>query len=278
MIGTHASIDASATSIGSRQPFRRTRVVPTLLIDGRGRLVKTIKFGSRTYIGDPINAVKIFNTKEVDELILLDIDATREKRPPNYALIEDIVSEAFMPIGYGGGINAMDQIAALYKCGIEKIVLSTCLTDGVALIEQAANRYGAQAVVVCLNVKQSFFGGQQVRVDGGKRVLKGDAVEIAKRVVQAGAGELIVYSIDRDGTYEGYDLETLKRISAAVPVPTVACGGAASLDDFRKAVVDGGASAVAAGSVFIYQSAGRGVLISYPTQAELEAKVYRVTG
>jgi imidazole glycerol-phosphate synthase subunit HisF len=258
---------------------RRVRVIPTLLIDGRGRLVKTVKFGKRTYIGDPINAVKIFNAKEVDELVLLDIDATRDGRSPNYGLIEDIVSEAFMPVGYGGGIRTMEQVQQLYKCGIEKVVVSSCLVDtaGVAggtLIQQASARFGAQAVVACLPVKKALFGGYSVRVASASKALPGAPEDVARRVVADGAGELIIYAIDRDGTFAGYDIELLRRVSAAVTVPVVACGGAGQIDDFRAAIVEGACSAAAAGSVFVYQSKGRGVLISYPSPADLATKVF----
>jgi imidazole glycerol-phosphate synthase subunit HisF len=259
--------------------LRRVRVIPTLLIDGRGRLVKTVKFGKRTYIGDPINAVKIFNAKEVDELVLLDIDATRESRSPNYALIEDIVSEAFMPVGYGGGIRTMEQVRQLYQCGIEKVVVSSCLAAaateaGGTLIQQASTRFGAQAVVACLPVKKSLFGGYSVRVASGSTALPGSPEDVARRAVADGAGELIIYSMDRDGTFGGYDIELLRRVSAAVAVPVVACGGAREVDDFRAAIIEGGCSAVAAGSIFVYQSQGRGVLISYPSPAELATKVF----
>ncbi len=254
--------------------LRRVRVIPTLLIDGRGRLVKTVRFRKRTYIGDPINAVKIFNNKEVDELVLLDIDATKERRPPNYDLIEDIVSEAFMPVAYGGGIRLMEQIARLYRCGIEKIVLSSALVDGSGLIATASARYGAQAIAVCLPVKRSIFGRSAVRVVDGQRDLAGTPEDWARRVVAAGAGELIVYSVDRDGAYSGYDVPLLKQIAAAVDVPVVACGGARGLEDFREAIVDGGCSAVAAGSLFVYRSETRGVLISYPSQEDLRREIF----
>jgi cyclase len=253
---------------------RRVRVVPTLLIDGGGRLVKTVRFGKRTYIGDPVNAVKIFNTKQVDELVLLDIDATKESRPPNYSLIEDIVGEAFMPVAYGGGIHDIGAIQALYQCGIEKVVLSSALANGTSLVAQAAERYGAQAVVACLPVKRSLFGKYGVRVAGGTRGMDGAPADIARKAVEAGAGEVIVYSIDRDGTFDGYDLALLQQVSRAVGVPVVACGGARHLSDVREAIVDAGCSAAAAGSMFVYQAKGRGVLISYPRQAELVAEVF----
>lgn len=250
---------------------RRIRVIPTLLIDGQGRLVKSVKFGKRKYIGDPINAVRIFNDKQVDELILLDIDATREERPPNYALVADIVSEAFMPIAYGGGIVIEDQIARLFHAGIEKVVLSTALEAGTGLISAAARRFGTQAVTVCLPVGRSLLGRLHVRVRHSRVRLRGRPEEIAQAVVEAGAGEIVVYSIDRDGCYAGYDFDLLRRVSAAVDVPVVGCGGARGLTDFVVAVRDAGCSAVAAGSLFIYQSGRRGVLINYPSPDRLEA-------
>ena len=258
-----------------RLHLRRVRVIPTLLIDGRGRLVKTIRFGKRAYIGDPINAVKIFNTKAVDELVLFDIDASRERRAPNYRLIEGIAGEAFMPVGYGGGIASMEHIAQLYGCGIEKVILSSCLKAGTSLISEATGRYGAQAVVICLQIKRTIFGHQRVRVfSASGRLGRKDVEEVAREVVRAGAGEIIVYDVDRDGTYLGYDLSLLKRVARAVEVPVVACGGARGLDDFVAAVREAGCSAVAAGSLFVYQSRGRGVLISYPSQTELVEKLF----
>ena len=255
--------------------LRRVRVIPTLLLDGRGRLVKTVKFGKRTYIGDPINAVKIFNTKEVDELLLLDIDASRERRPPNYALIEDVVGEAFMPVGYGGGIHTMEHVERLYACGIEKVILSSCLADGMALVADLARRYGAQAVVGCLQIQRSLFGGYDTRVVSASRSLgRGTPEQVAREVVASGAGELIVYSVDRDGTYRGYDLPLLKRIASAVDVPVVACGGARGIDDFCAAIIESKCSAVAAGSLFVYHSQARGVLISYPSQRELTENLF----
>jgi cyclase len=252
---------------------RRIRVIPTLLIDGRGRLVKTVKFDKRTYIGDPINAVRIFNGKEVDELLLLDIDATQESRAPNYDAIEEIVSEAFMPVGYGGGIRTMDEVARLFQCGIEKVVISSAAGD-LGLIAEASQRFGAQSVAVCMQVKRGLMGGYSVRFNSGATGSGDRPEDFARKVVEAGAGELIVYAIDRDGAYKGYDLPLLQAVASAVNVPVVACGGARNIDDFRTAVTEAGCSAVAAGSLFVYRSAGQGVLISYPSQAELTRDLF----
>jgi cyclase len=252
---------------------RRIRVIPTLLLDGRGRLVKTVKFDKRTYIGDPINAVRIFNGKEVDELLLLDIDATKDGRAPDYEAIEEIVSEAFMPVGYGGGIRSMDEVTRLFQCGIEKVVISSAATD-LGLIAEASQRFGAQSVAVCLQVRRGLMGGYSVRFNSGAAGSGEKPEDFARKVVQAGAGELIVYAIDRDGAYKGYDLPLLKAVSSAVDVPVVACGGARNIDDFRAAVAEAGCSAVAAGSLFVYRSAGQGVLISYPSQADLTRELF----
>lgn len=264
-------MSAVLSTPGRPRGAARVRVIPTLLIDGQGRLVKTVRFGKRTYLGDPINAVRIFNDKRVDELVILDIDATREGRAPNMALIADIASEAFMPVAYGGGIATEDQIVRLFQAGVEKVVLSSALTAGTGLVRTAASRFGAQAVTVCLPVARRFLGGQAVRVCQGRETLAGTPEALARRVAEAGAGEILVYAIDRDGTYAGYDLELLRRISATVGVPVVACGGAGGLPDLVAAVRNGGCSAVAAGSLFVYQSGRRGVLINYPAPNDLDA-------
>jgi cyclase len=255
---------------------QRIRVIPILLIDRDARLVKTVRFSARTYIGDPINAVRIFNQKEVDELILLDIDAARERRKPAYATIESIVSEAFMPVAYGGGIRTADEIGRLLRLGIEKVVLSTAAFERPALVTEAAERHGNQAIAVCLPVKRGLLGHYRVKTKSGCEEIGLSPEVAASSVVERGAGELIIYSIDRDGTFQGYDLALLKRVSEAVRVPVVACGGAASIEDFKRAVVHGGCQAVAAGSMFVYQGKTRGVLITYPTPGRLEIELYAV--
>lgn len=252
---------------------RRARVIPTLLIDRDGRLVKSVRFGKRTYIGDPINAVRIFNSKRVDELVLMDIDASTDRREPDWALLTDIAAEAFMPVAYGGGLTSMDRIARAIGCGVEKVVLSAALAGDINLLTKAAARWGSQSIVACLPLRTSWLGRPQVRVLRGRKRLQGAPADVAARVAAAGAGEIIVYSIDRDGTWEGYDLQQLAAISAAVDVPVVACGGARGLEDFRCALTTG-AAAVAAGSVFIYQAQGRGILISYPDQVQLQRNIF----
>jgi cyclase len=254
--------------------MRRVRVIPTLLLNSDGGLVKTVKFGTRTYIGDPINAVKIFNDKGADELLLLDIDATSEKRPPNVALIEDIVSEAFMPVGYGGGINTLSQMKQLFCCGLEKVVLSTAAQEKPMLLREAADRFGSQSVVCCLDVRKNLIGKQVVYTHAGKQNRKVGALEAAQRAAQDGAGEILVYSVGRDGTMRGYDTPLLKSIATSVNVPVVACGGASSIEDFCLAIRDAKCSAVAAGSMFVYQGAERGILINYPSETQLRESLF----
>lgn len=249
----------------------RPRVIPTLLIDADGRLVKTVKFGKRDYIGDPINAVKIFNNKAVDELVLLDIDASRKDYDPKYTHIEEIVSEAFMPVAYGGGLRTMAQIERVYETGIEKVILSSSLLDGPELIREASARWGAQAITACLPVGASLLGKPKVRLSGGRKPLKGSIEDVARTAAADGAGELILYAIDRDGTFDHYDHELLTRVSSAVDVPVVACGGAADVADLARAVTESGCAAVAAGSLFVYRAKGQGVLINYPTANQIAA-------
>nr|WP_306267864.1 HisA/HisF-related TIM barrel protein [Pararhizobium sp. IMCC3301] len=259
---------------GRPAPGRRVRVIPTLLIDRDGRLVKTVKFGKRTYIGDPINAVRIFNTKQVDELVLIDIDASAEGRPPAYDLIADIASEAFMPVAYGGGLQTEDQLARAFDCGVEKVILSGALAQGTGMIEAGARRWGGQSISVCLPVARNWLGREQVRLKRGRKALKSDLNAIVRQITEAGAGEIIVYSIDRDGTWEGYDTALLRKVADATTLPVVACGGAGSAADFRPAILEAGCAAVAAGSLFVFQRKGRGVLISYPQQDKLMAELF----
>lgn len=237
------------------------RVLPVLLLDNGG-LVKTRQFKDPVYLGDPINAVRIFNEKEVDELILLDISATRDQREPDYTTIRDIVSESFMPIGYGGGIRSLDHIHKLYQTGVEKMVLNSASFD-FDLINQAASKYGSQAVSISIDVRKSFFGGYSVYTHNGTQKHSISPEKFARQVVDAGAGEIIIQSIDREGSMTGYDLGLIKMVADAVDVPVVASGGAGTQEHFRQALDQAGASAVAAGSMFVFKGKHRAVLISY---------------
>lgn len=240
-----------------------TRVIPTLLLKGEG-LVKTVAFQKPIYLGDPRNTVRIFNEKEVDELVLLDITATPNGHAPRLDLIREIVDEAFMPVAYGGGIRTVDEARAVLALGVEKVVLCTHAVRDPGLVAACAEQFGSSSVVVCLDVRRSMFGKVEAYVAGAKERTRQDPVDLAREMVRRGAGELIVHAVDRDGAMGGYDLKLTRSVSDAVPVPVIALGGAGSLQDFASAVTEGGAAAVAAGSFFVYQGRHRAVLISYP--------------
>jgi len=245
----------------------RPRVIPCLLLKNEG-LVKTVKFKDPKYLGDPINIVRIFNDKEVDELIFLDIAATIENRPPNFDLLGKITSECFMPLGYGGGIRAMEDVKELLAMGVEKIVLNTSAVENPLLIHEAAEYAGSQAVVISMDVKKTLLGKYEVYVRSGRKGTGLDPVKFAVEMERHGAGEILVNSIDRDGTMQGYDLELIRRVADSVTVPVVACGGAGNIQHLAEAI-QAGASAAGAGSMFVFQGPLRGVLISYPAQEEL---------
>lgn len=249
----------------------RRRIIPALLMRDGG-LVKTVKFSKERYIGDPINAVKIFNEKEVDELCLLDIGATTEGRPPAYNEINEIVSEAFMPIGYGGGIKTMEHVERLFKIGVEKVIMNTAAFENEILVKDASSVFGNQSIVVSIDIKKDMWGQYKVFTRSGKSRQKIDMITAVKKMEDLGAGEIILNNIDRDGTMQGYDLDPIDKISKAIEVPLVALGGAASVDDFVAAVQQG-AAAVSAGSMFVYQGVHKAVLISYITSDTLENKL-----
>lgn len=247
----------------------KTRVIPTLLLKGTG-LVKTVKFKKPTYLGDPRNVVKIFNEKEVDEIILLDITATPENRKPNFGLISEIVSECFMPVCYGGGIRDLHDIKRLFAIGIEKIAINSYAVENPDFIKAVSEYFGSQSVVVGIDVKKNLWGKYQMYTHCGRVNKKHDPVTFAVQMQEVGAGELFLNSIDRDGTMQGYDIDLIKRVSQVVEIPVIASGGAGKTEDFLAAVNDGGAAAVAAGSMFVFQGIHRAVLISYPEYQELE--------
>jgi imidazole glycerol-phosphate synthase subunit HisF len=245
-----------------------SRVIPCLLLQNEG-LIKTLKFAKPKYIGDPINAIRIFNDKEVDELIVLDIDASKDERDPNFTLIEKFASECFMPLCYGGGIRSVQQAQQLFALGIEKICLQTAALDDPKIITEIANRFGRQSVVASVDIKKNLLGEHQIyrSVDGKK--VKQPWLQCLQQLVNAGAGEVIVNSVDRDGTMAGMDLELIREAASAVTVPLIAMGGAGSLSDMKSAI-NAGASAVSAGAFFVFQGPHRAVLITYPDYRELE--------
>jgi cyclase len=247
----------------------RVRIIPSLLLK-KGGLYKTIKFKKPQYVGDPINTVKIFNEKEADELILLDYTASIEKRGIDFNKIAEIAGEAFMPMAYGGGIKSFEDARKVFDCGFEKVVLNSILFSNSGIINEIAAVYGAQAVVASVDVKKNLMGNYKLYSHSGTNNTNYDPVAWVKQLENLGVGEIMVNSIERDGTWEGYDEKLIKNIAAAVAVPVIACGGAGSITDLKKAI-EAGASAVAAGSMFVYQKKGMGVLISFPSNG-LETK------
>lgn len=245
----------------------RTRIIPVLLMKDGG-LVKTVKFSKERYIGDPINAVKIFNQKEADELVLLDIGSTKAGLGPNFDEIKEIISEAFMPIGYGGGIRNLYDIEQLFKIGVEKVIINSAAFEDLNLVKEAANIYGSQSIVVSVDVKKDLFGGYSAFVKSGTKKIKSKLEDLLKSLQDYGAGEILLNNIDRDGTMLGYDLELIKKVSKILTVPLVVVGGAGQIKDLKDAI-SVGASAVAAGSFFIYQGVHKAVLISYVTHENL---------
>ena len=246
----------------------KTRVIPTLLLRGAG-LVKTTGFRNPKYVGDPINAIRIFNDKEVDELVLLDITASRTGKGPAFGTIENIASECFMPVAYGGGITSVEQIRRVLSTGVEKVVLNTAALRDPQLVRDAVREFGSQAVVVSIDVKRKLFGRCEVYAEGGTKPTGHEPVAYARQMEDLGAGEILLTAIDRDGTMKGYDLELVSRVTSVLGIPVIASGGAGSIADFAKASRQGGAAAVAAGAMFVFHGPHRAVLITYPDQSEL---------
>ncbi len=244
------------------------RIIPVLLLKGKG-LVKTVKFKDPRYLGDPINAVKIFNDLKADELIFLDITASKEGRTISVNLVKDIGDEAFMPFGVGGGISDVNQIEQLLKAGAEKVVINTNAFIKPDLISSASGIFGSQSIAVSLDVKKNLFGKYECWIKDGSVNSKTKPLEMAKKIEDLGAGELIINSIDCDGLMTGYDIEIIRSIADSVAIPVVACGGAGDLDHLKSAYIDGKAHALAAGSMFVYHGPRKAVLINYPSKSEL---------
>lgn len=247
--------------------MHRIRVIPTLLLDNDG-LYKTTKFKNPKYVGDPINAVRIFNNKEVDELILLDYTATNEDRIPNFDNIKEIVSEAFMPIGYGGGINSLEHIEKLFKIGIEKVILNSAAFSNENILTEAIKIFGSQSIVVSIDYKKDLFGKNVIYTKGDKQKQKIDILAACKNFQELGVGEIMINSIDREGVMNGYDISTINIISNELLIPVIASGGAGNISHLADGV-KAGASAVAAGSMFIFQGIHKAVLLSYITSDEV---------
>jgi cyclase len=242
------------------------RIIPVLLLEDGG-LVKTVRFREPRYVGDPINAVRILNDKQVDELVLLDIRATRDGRPPDWDAVAEITSEAFMPVAYGGGIGDVATATRLIQSGVEKVVVNAAAVERPADIAAIADRLGSSTLVISIDASRRPDGTYEVVTESGTKRAGIDVRAHAESMARLGAGELFLNSIDRDGTMDGYDLELIGSVANDVDIPVVACGGAGSLDDMVGAVREGGAAAAAAGSLFVFHGRHRAVLITYPTYA-----------
>lgn len=247
----------------------KPRVIPILLLKNSG-LYKTEKFKNPKYVGDPINAVRIFNDKEVDELVFLDILASEEKTDPNLEILRDIASECFMPLTYGGGIRSVDSIREILNVGVEKVSLNTEAVRNPDLINSSSEVFGSSTIIISIDVKKNILGKYQVYINGGREKTSLHPVDWAKEVEHRGAGEILINAIDHDGTMQGYDYSLIKMVSNAVNIPVVAVGGAGDISHFVKAVNEAQASAVAAGAFFVFQGKHKAVLITYPSYESLE--------
>lgn len=243
------------------------RVIPCLLLQDGG-LVKTIGFEKAKYVGDPINAIRIFNDKEVDELMVLDIAASRQRREPDFELIQQFASECFMPLCYGGGINSLTQVEHLFHIGVEKVCIQTAGIENPELIRQVADNFGSQSIVASIDVKRDWLGRAKAYGSALRKPLTVGWIETMERVVAAGAGEVLLNSVDRDGTMQGLDLELVREAANRLRIPLIAVGGVGSLNDIRDGIA-AGADAVAAGAFFVFHGPHRAVLISYPDPTEL---------
>jgi cyclase len=247
----------------------RSRVIPVLLLKNAG-LYKTRKFRDEAYIGDPINAVRIFNEKEVDELAFLSIEAARSGSDPDLEVLKNIAGECFMPLAYGGGVKSSEMVSEILAIGIEKIIINSAAWTDPTLIPRLAEHFGSSTIVGSIDVKRSWTGREQVMIHGGQEKVRSTPEEWARELEHRGVGEIMINAIDRDGEMIGYDLDLVRRVASAVSVPVIAAGGASSVDDLRAAVKDAGASAAAAGALFVFQGKHRAVLITYPSTAERE--------
>jgi len=244
------------------------RVIPALLLRNGG-LVKTMQFKDPKYVGDPINAIRIFNDKEVDELMVMDITASKEQREPNYPLIEQFAGECFMPLAYGGGIRSVAQARRLFSLGIEKICLQTAALENPSLISKLVNQFGSQSVMVSVDIKKNWLGKPKLYHSATGKLLETEWIGKLHEFVSEGAGEVLLNAVNKDGMLTGPDLSIIEQASLAIDVPLIALGGVSSLADI-KACVDAGASAVAAGAFFVYHGPHRAVLITYPKYQKLE--------
>ena len=252
----------------------RPRIIPSLLLHDKG-LVKTINFKSHKYIGDPINAVRIFNEKEVDELAIFDIDATVLNKEPDYILIEKLANQSRMPLCYGGGVKTVEQAQKIFGLGIEKIALSSAVIQNPQIVTDIADRVGSQSVIVVLDIKKKLLGGYEVYTHNGKKSTGINPIEFVKELERLGAGEIIINSIDQDGMMKGFDLNIIDKIAEIISIPMTVLGGAGSILDIKKVIDKHGVIGVAAGSMFVFKGVYKAVLINYPSKEEKDLLTYK---
>jgi imidazole glycerol-phosphate synthase subunit HisF len=247
----------------------RTRIIPTLLLRHES-LVKTVRFNKFTYVGDPCNTVRIFNELEVDELLLLDITATCEHHAPNLKVLAEITNECFMPLSYGGGLHSLEQAKAIFTIGFEKVVVNSFAVKQSSFITQLADHYGSQAIIGSIDVKKNLWGHYKVYTHSGRTRTHLDPREWAVELERFGAGEILLTSIAREGTWQGFDIELVRLVTDAVSIPVIAHGGAGTVAHIGEAIRKGGASAIALGSMVVFQKKGMGVLINFPDKHKLQ--------
>lgn len=247
----------------------RPRIIPVLLLN-ENHLVKSQQFRDYRYIGDPINAVRIFNELMADELVFLDISATRNKRTVSYDMVKNIGEEANMPFCVGGGIRELTQIKEIISSGAEKVIIGSYAVENPGFIKKASNEFGSSTITVCIDVKKKLFGKEQVWTLNGSKPTGFDPLNFAQLMEKNGAGEIIVQSIEQDGKMNGYNLKLTKHISENLSIPTIALGGAGKLEDLKKAFIEAGATGLAAGSLFVYYGQNKGVLINYPEKKDIQ--------
>ncbi|MCB0489358.1 MAG: HisA/HisF-related TIM barrel protein [Cyclobacteriaceae bacterium] len=253
--------------------MRRVRVIPIILLD-EGRAVITQKFGKPIYVGDPINAIKILNDKEVDELIILDITKKGKRSAPDFDLIATMASESFMPLAYGGHVKSVSDAERIIKSGIEKISFNSALFSHPQVVREFSQRFGSQSTIASIDIKKNFWGTYDIRTLNGNRKVGTDIEGILTTIAQLNVGEILINSIDHDGTLKGYDIPLIRRVAACIDVPLIACGGASSISDFFSAVSVGKATAVAAGAMFFFKGSFDAVLVNYPDQKALITHLY----
>lgn len=246
----------------------RTRVIPCLLLRDES-LIKSVKFKNYNYIGDPINTVRIFNELEVDELVFLDITASREGRKPNFRILEQIADECFMPLAYGGGLSDIEDIGRIFAIGFEKVVVNSHAAGDPAFITRLADKFGSQSIIGSIDARKNLWGRYEVFTHGGSHKCGKNPVDWALELERLGAGELLVTSMDQDGTWNGYDIKLVESVTSKVHVPVIASGGAGTLHHIGEVVEKGGASAVALGSMVVFQGKDLGVLVNFPDRKEL---------